>query len=118
MIRGMSCPFFFIYFFPHHTPREGQLSGSDYLMSFCAECEVKLEPEEVLAGHRLCLACRTDHELFRLKWARRCRRCAQCGNVLRRGFCRVCYWRQHKRSRFYEPMDPDLQALKYKKKRA
>ena len=97
---------------------DGELHGSRRRGGFtpCANCDLPLDIEDVLAGRRLCLACRSDRERFNRRWRRKFRRCGECGRILKRGFCSVCYWKHHRRSRRYEPMDPDLKKLKYQKR--
>lgn len=84
----------------------------------CANCDLPLDVEDILAGRRICIVCRSDREKFNRRWKRKFPRCGQCGRYLKRGFCSRCYWKHHRRSRSYEPMDPGLKALKYKKARS
>lgn len=94
----------------HSRPRRGAIRP-------CANCDLSLDVEDILAGRRICLACRSDRERFNRRWQKKFRRCYECGRGLKAGFCSRCYWKHHRRSRRYEPMDPDLQQLKYKKRR-
>lgn len=102
-----------------HCRSDGELHDArrHNVLRSCANCELPLDAEDILAGRRICLACKSDRERFNRRWKRKFPRCGECGCTLKRSFCSRCYWKHHRRSRRYEPMDPGLKQLKYKNKK-